>query len=192
MLNEAMFSHKTGEHETPDWLFEKLNAIYSFDLDAAASSENHKCSKYYTKEDNSFSKDWNLDGQSIWLNPPYGKEIGKWLGKAYLTAQAGAKVICLLPARTDTKWFQHAAPKAEYVLFVKGRLKFKNTSSTAPFPSLILGYGNITHQAHEWKSLLDIGTLYVEAPGLVFLKNVSWCNSTAKIGTKGSNNGYFT
>ena len=71
------------------------------------------------------------------MNPPYGKEIGAWMQKAYESAQGGALVVCLVPARTDTKWWHEYAAKGE-VTFVRGRLKFGGQKNSAPFPSAIV------------------------------------------------------
>jgi site-specific DNA-methyltransferase (adenine-specific) len=73
------------------------------------------------------------------MNPPYGREIGKWVRKAYETAQAGrqAVVVCLLPARTDTAWWHDYAMKGE-IRFLRGRLKFGGSKNSAPFPSALV------------------------------------------------------
>lgn len=71
------------------------------------------------------------------MNPPYGREIGKWVKKAFESSQTGATVICLLPARTDTAWWQDYAAKGE-IRFVRKRLRFGNAKSAAPFPSAIV------------------------------------------------------
>lgn len=71
------------------------------------------------------------------MNPPYGREIGRWMRKAYESSLAGATVVCLVPARTDTAWFQDYAMKGE-VRFVRGRLKFGGHSNAAPFPSAVV------------------------------------------------------
>ena len=71
------------------------------------------------------------------MNPPYGREIGKWVQKAYESAQAGAFVACLLPARTDTKWWHEYVAKGD-VHFIKGRIKFGEATSGAPFPSALV------------------------------------------------------
>jgi site-specific DNA-methyltransferase (adenine-specific) len=71
------------------------------------------------------------------MNPPYGKEIGKWMKKAYESAVNGALVVCLVPARTDTKWWHDYAMKGE-ITFIRGRLKFDRHKNSAPFPSAIV------------------------------------------------------
>jgi hypothetical protein len=71
------------------------------------------------------------------MNPPYGRQIGKWVEKAYQAALAGNTVVCLLPARTDTKWFHEFCSKGE-IRFLSGRLKFGGSRNSAPFPSAIV------------------------------------------------------
>ena len=76
----------------------------------------------------------------VWCNPPYGREIGKWVEKAYKESLEGATVVMLLPARTDTKWFHdYIYGKAE-IRFVRGRLKFGDSKNSAPFPSMVVVY----------------------------------------------------
>jgi hypothetical protein len=74
------------------------------------------------------------------MNPPYGREIGKWIKKAYEESLNGCTVVCLLPSRTDTRWFwDYILGKAE-IRFIKGRLKFGGHKNAAPFPSMIVIY----------------------------------------------------
>ena len=72
-----MFSSKTDEWSTPDEFFEKLNDEFCFDLDPCANHENHKCKKYFTKEEDGLKMDWR--GHRVFCNPPYGREISKWV-----------------------------------------------------------------------------------------------------------------
>jgi phage N-6-adenine-methyltransferase len=130
------FSSKTPEWFTPQELFDKLEAEFHFTLDPAATKENAKCLRFYTKEDDGLSKDWS--GERVFCNPPYGREIGKWIEKA---AMGGAEiVVALLPARTDTKYFHeyiYQKPNVE-IRFLKGRLKFGGSKNSAPFPSMLV------------------------------------------------------
>jgi hypothetical protein len=68
------------------------------------------------------------------MNPPYGRDIGKWMKKA---SESDATVVCLVPARTDTKWWHDYAMKGE-ITFIRGRLKFGNAVNSAPFPSAVV------------------------------------------------------
>lgn len=138
--DKVLFSSNTEEWETPQELFNKLNKEFHFTLDVCATRHNRKCSVYYTKEDDGLNQVWF--GTS-WMNPPYGRDIGKWIEKAYNTAYCGlGTVVCLLPARTDTKWWHKYIMKATEIRFIKGRLKFSGTKNSAPFPSVIVIFKN--------------------------------------------------
>ena len=142
MNTDVMFSSKTDDWATPQDLFDYLNDKFHFTLDVCADKDNHKCGKYFTKEDDGLNQSW--DGV-FWMNPPYGKEIGKWVEKAYNEAYKYSTRtdktynvgVLLLPARTDTKWFHEYCVKGE-VIFIKGRLKFGDGKNSAPFPSMIV------------------------------------------------------
>lgn len=134
MDTNLMFSSKTDLWATPQDTFDKLNEEFFFTLDVCASIENAKCKRYFTKEDDGLTKKW--DGV-CWMNPPYGREIIKWMEKAYNSSLMGTTVVCLVPARTDTKWWHEYAMKGEYRL-IRGRLKFGGHKNPAPFPSAIV------------------------------------------------------
>lgn len=135
MNTEAMFSSKTCEWATPIEFFKELDAKYHFTLDVCATKENAKCEKFFTREDDGLAQEWK---GICWMNPPYGREIGKWVKKAFETAsQGGGTVVCLLPARTDTAWWHDYCMKGE-ITFVRGRLKFGGCSNSAPFPSAVV------------------------------------------------------
>lgn len=141
MNTDVMFSSKTDEWATPQDLFDYFNSIYHFTLDVCADETNHKCEKYFTKEMDGLKQNW--DGV-FWMNPPYGRDIGKWVEKAYNEAykhddNAG---VLLLPARTDTKWFHKYCVKGD-IIFIKGRLKFGNSKNSAPFPSMIVIFSGV-------------------------------------------------
>ena len=136
-MNKGLFTSNTDLWSTPQWLFDKLNEQYSFDLDPCATDDNAKCKKYYTKEQNGLEQEWI---GNVFMNPPYGREIGKWIAKAYESSLNGATVVCLLPSRTDTKWFHDYCVKGK-IEFIKGRLKFGDGKNPAPFPSMIVVFG---------------------------------------------------
>ena len=134
--DHVVFSKGTDEWETPRDLFDALDAEFHFTLDACATTENHKCGRYYTPEDNGLSKDWS--GECVWVNPPYSK-IGAWVEKCY---REGTKdntiVVALIPSRTDTKYFHKFILHRCEIRFIRGRLKFNNAQNPAPFPSMIV------------------------------------------------------
>lgn len=146
-MNKELFSSNSHEWETPQELFDELNKEFHFTLDPCASDQNAKCHIYYTKEEDGLKQNWvkivnkKLCFTRVFMNPPYGREIGKWVKKAYLESLlVGATVVCLLPARTDTKWFHDYCLRGE-IRFLKGRLYFKNQNGKtgrAPFPSMIV------------------------------------------------------
>jgi len=136
---EVMFSSKTGEWETPQDLFDSLNEEFNFTLDPCATDENHKCEKYYTAKENGLRQSWK--NENIFMNPPYGREIKDWIRKAYTEALSpNTLCVCLLPSRTDTKWFHRYCVRGT-IWFLKGRLKFGGSDNSAPFPSMIVIFG---------------------------------------------------
>lgn len=135
---KAQFSSAKDDWETPQDFFDRYNNAYHFTLDAASSDENAKCQNHYTIADDGLHKNWG--GQTVWLNPPYGRGIGKWVQKAYEEAQKpGTVVVCLLPARTDTAWFHDYCRKGQ-ITFIRGRLKFGGSKNSAPFPSMVVEF----------------------------------------------------
>lgn len=137
-MNDSLFSSKTVEWETPQMLFDELNAEFSFTLDPCSTDENAKCAKHYTKEQDGLKQDWT--GEVIYCNPPYGREMPKWIKKCYEHFKNGGVAVMLIPARTDTKAFhEYIYGKAE-LRFIKGRLHFGNSKNSAPFPSMIVIY----------------------------------------------------
>ena len=134
-FNKIHFSSKTVEWSTPQEVFDVLDKEFDFTLDPCATAENAKCGRYFTNEDDGLKQDWGKE--RIFMNPPYGREISKWMKKAYDASSKGATVVCLPPARTDTKWWHDYAMRGEIYL-IKGRLKFGNAKNSAPFPSAVV------------------------------------------------------
>lgn len=139
-MNRVLLSSDHMDWETPPNLFEALAAEFGpFDLDAAATHQTAKCARYYTPEVDGLLHPW--EGR-VWLNPPYGREIGKWVRKAYEEAQAGrATVTLLIPARTDTAYWHDYVMKADVIRFLRGRVRFLRdgqAASVAPFPSAVV------------------------------------------------------
>lgn len=134
MNNEVMFSSRADDWETQQWLFDQLNAEFGFKLDVCATPDNAKCERYYTKAEDGLAQDWR---GVCWMNPPYGREIGRWIEKAYKSSLGGVTVVCLLPSRTDTKWWHEYVMRGE-VRFLRGRLKFGGSKNSAPFPSAVV------------------------------------------------------
>ncbi len=135
MLNKSLFSSATDEWPTPQWLFDALDREFGFEIDVCATADNAKCKKYYSPDVDGLTQRWT---GVCWMNPPYGREIIKWIEKAYLSSvENDATVVCLIPARTDTRWFHRYAMKGE-VRLLRGRIRFEGATNSAPFPSAIV------------------------------------------------------
>lgn len=136
------YSSKSNEWGTPQEFFDKLNHEFAFTIDVAATPENAKCPRFYTADDNGLTQDWA--GERVWVNPPYGRDIGKWIKKA--ATEKSEITVMLIPARTDTKaWHEYIFGKAE-IRFIQGRLAFicgaDQQRGNAPFPSAIIIFRN--------------------------------------------------
>jgi len=135
---EVMFSSKSMEWETPQDFFDRLNWRFGpFDLDPCATRESAKCDTFYTKDDDGLSQDWG--GKTVFVNPPYGRGIHKWIRKAYEESRKEeTRVVMLIPARPDTRYWHDYVMKAKEIHLVRGRLKFGTSANAAPFPSAVV------------------------------------------------------
>lgn len=138
MNTELMFSSKTDQWSTPQNFFDRLNEEFCFTLDPCADDQNHKCEKYFTKEQDGLLQSW--EGERVFCNPPYGKETQHWVKKCFEEVYCGncEIAVMLIPARTDTKWFHRYIYQKAEIRFVKGRIKFGDQRNSAPFPSMIV------------------------------------------------------
>ncbi len=124
------FSSKRHDWRTPIGFFRALDAEFHFTLDACDGTGANLCP---ILEGDALDQAW--DGV-VWMNPPYGRQIGRWVEKAYRESLRGATVVCLLPSRTDTGWWHDFVVRGE-VRFIRGRLRFSG-SGNAPFPSAVV------------------------------------------------------
>jgi phage N-6-adenine-methyltransferase len=130
---------------TPRYFFDKLNAEFNFTLDAAALRSSAVVPNYlgpdheYGWRQDALTVEWAgaSEGGAVWLNPPYGRVIKDFVAKADTESKKGITVVCLVPARTDTKWWWDSCIHHE-VRFIKGRLKFGDSNGSAPFPSAVI------------------------------------------------------
>jgi phage N-6-adenine-methyltransferase len=137
-------SSERHDWETPQALYDLLDSEFQFDLDVCASDDNAKCATWFTEREDGLSQPWT---GTCWMNPPYGDEIVKWVRKAWESAQNGATVVCLVPARVDTGWWWNYCRFGE-VRFLRGRLRFGGGDTGAPFPSAVVVFGR--EQGVEW------------------------------------------
>lgn len=121
--------------ETPDGLFKKINKEFNFTRDVCATAENTKCDQFWTENDSCLDKEW--DGVN-WMNPPY-KDMKKFIKKAF-EQRFNAITVCLVPARTNTKWWHEWCMKGE-ILFICGRPVFKGCKYGLPQPLSLVIFG---------------------------------------------------
>ena len=147
MNHTLMFSSKLDEWETPQDVYDRLNAEFDFEVDLAASTDNHKCDHWWAKDDDALVQTWHDGFSRGWLNPPYSRGLcAKFIAKAAAERLQGFLTVMLLPARTDTKAFHayiydaktwQSKPGVE-IRLLPGRLRFSGSANAAPFPSMIV------------------------------------------------------
>ena len=138
MINQGLFSSNSNEWATPQAFFDELNAEFHFNLDPCSTHENAKCDRHFTVEDDGLSRDWG--GYRVFCNPPYGRELSRWVKKCYdESRKPDTLVVMLIPARTDTSYFHdYIYHKAREIRFIRGRLHFNESKQGAPFPSMVV------------------------------------------------------
>lgn len=173
---DVHFSSKSNEWETPDEIYRPLNAKFMFDMDLAASPENAKHRVFFSQENSALDKNWIDYGKAGWMNPPYGREVGDFMEYSYHQSIAFPELtlVHLVPARTDTKWYQEFCAKGD-ITYIKGRIKFINREKIqeqedkgekiiylpAPFPSAIVVFRNGLTNPPNTKYLTQQELFYV-------------------------------
>lgn len=130
---DILWSSAKEDWETPQVLFDELDAEFHFTLDAAANEHNAKCANFYSW--GSLHRPWE---GVVWCNPPYSTKVGEWVNKGYESSLSGATVVMLLYARTDTRWFHEFIYGKAEIRFIKGRVKFVGSQNSAPAPSMVV------------------------------------------------------
>jgi len=138
MINNGLFTSEKKDWRTPSALVKDLATVFKWNLDVCASEPN-VCQRFFNSAQNGLVQEWT---GLCWMNPPYGRQIGRWMAKALESSLMGATIVCLPPARTDTRWWHATVPKAQLVVFIKGRLHF-NDAGSAPFPSAFVVFGEL-------------------------------------------------
>ena len=138
---------------TPDRVFADLHAEFDFTVDACATHENALLSRFWSEADEPLLRSW--EGERVFMNPPYGRQIARWMEKAWTESPNTEVIVALVPSRTDTAWWHDYAMKAAEIRFIRGRLEFAGVvkgnpqSHNAPFPSCVLVW--------RWQAFLDAG-----------------------------------
>lgn len=115
----------TGDVEigTPDEIYLPLHEEFNFTFDLAASAQNTKCERYFSKENSALTQDWPRE--TCWLNPPYSRRVGEWVEKAYLQSRKGSTVVMLLNSNTESSWYHDVAvPQAHEIRHLRWRIGF--------------------------------------------------------------------
>ena len=141
-MNEALLSSEKHDWETPGWLVREIKEkIGPIALDPATGPANPVGAQdFFTVQDNALSILWAPYGL-IYCNPPYGRAVSTWTQKFVDEAERGCSILALLPARTDTKWWQDHVSTASGICFLRGRLTFRGAPHAAPFPSALVYWG---------------------------------------------------
>ncbi len=124
-MNRVVFSSASQHWETPRDLYEALNREFEFQDDGCP---------FHAIEDG-LEREWK---SPVFVNPPYTRDIAKWLRKAVAESKRGKTVVMLLPSRTDVRWWHEYVMKADEIRLLRGRLKFSGAKTRAPFPSAIV------------------------------------------------------
>jgi site-specific DNA-methyltransferase (adenine-specific) len=139
-LPRALFGSAKTDWETPPDLFSLLDREFCFTLDVCATRANRKCPAYFTRAQDALRRRWV---GTCWMNPPYGRAIVAWVAKARREARHGTTVVGLLPARTDTAWWQDTVMRAREIRLLRGRIRFVGAAAPAPFPSAVVIFKTI-------------------------------------------------
>ncbi len=135
MGNNVHFSSMRLDWRTPTTFYEVLNKEFKFDLDPCAA-KGHELAPHNFYENDGLKVKWF---GVVFMNPPYGRKIMKWLAKAYAEVKYGhCKVVALIPSRTDTAWWHDIVMQATEIRFIRGRLCFDDGQYPAPFPSCVV------------------------------------------------------
>lgn len=135
MLNESLYSSEKMDWSTPQYLFDLLNKEFSFTLDVCATAVNAKCDKFYSPKEDGLIQSWK---ETAWMNPPYGRGIDKWVKKAYEDSRHNCTCVCLIPVRSDTRWWHDYVMKSSEIRLLTRRLSFEGSNNKAPFPAAIV------------------------------------------------------
>lgn len=148
LATNVHFSSKKLDYLTPQSLLEYLYEVFTFDLDPCSDQPHHlrpnvRAAVHYTQVEDGLAMPWH---GVCFMNPPYGRQIGHWVARAVAQIENGnvTTVVCLVPARVDTRWWQDNIEYASFIVFIKGRLKFSGHTNSAPFPSALVVFGAIT------------------------------------------------
>ena len=170
-MSPALTSSVKQDWATPQYIVDIIRDEYNLDFDAAARADNSKLPVYISPERNTLVAHWPDYGTRAWLNPPYGRDTGKFLDAAVRAIDAGIEVvIALVAARVDTRWFHRALETADEVHFPLGRIPFIDANKGAPFPSAFIVWDRSGEEhefppfLHAWRAVAPFGCVPTQYP----------------------------
>lgn len=125
----AILPSQRSDWGTPPAFFAAIDEVFHFTLDAAASEENAKCKRFFSESDDGLARSWS--GEVVWLNPPFGDGLERWIQKAIDEAHFGATTVMLLPHRSGSRWWRLA--RQGEITELEGRIRFEGAANGAPF-----------------------------------------------------------
>lgn len=139
-------AHPNQRQLTPPYVLEPVRQELGgvIELDPCTEPDNPTAAlRFYFPPQDGAALPW--DAATIFVNPPYSKARERWVGRCTAAAEAGSKVVLLMPAATDTRIFQRAAGSATAIVFVRGRVKFgvlraNRRQEAASHPSVLVGW----------------------------------------------------
>jgi phage N-6-adenine-methyltransferase len=138
IIGHIIGASKSIEYSTPSAIVQPLIVEFDLQLDVCASSKNHKLPNYFTINDNALNKQWH---GNCWMNPPFDRNLGKWVKKAHHEAkQNGGTKVCLFPVRSNTSWWNEVCPDAE-IRFINGEVNFNDEPRGLWWPMCIMIFG---------------------------------------------------
>ena len=145
---DGKFDSSKQDWETPDEMFAKLDAVFHFDFDLAASKENTKCASFFSIDDNALERVWH---GVCWLNPPYGgngnNKLEKWVRKAHGEGKRpDCSIVMLVPARTNTNWWHDCCMDSAEIILIRGRPKFGDAKHGLPQPLALVHFNGVVER----------------------------------------------
>jgi len=139
------FRSETIEYSTPRALFDPLAVEFRLTRDVCANHANAKLPAYWTKDDDALTKEWT---DNSWMNPPFNRDLSKWVKKAHgETKKHENTVVCLIPVRSNTKWWRETVCDAE-VRFINGEVNFSDLERGLWLPMCVTIFGKGARVGH--------------------------------------------
>lgn len=120
--------------ETPDSLYDQLNSIFKFTVDAACTTSNCKCARGFFIDYDIDGLEESWDGERVFCNQPFSQKA-KWIVKAHSAVQYGGCPICvmILPSNCmDGDAFQTYIYPNYHFEVLKGRVSFIDPETKNP------------------------------------------------------------